>query len=69
MDLQRVAGFTRQPRAGLEQVAHGVGRDQHHFSVLERYSAHVGGLMAVHARIAAELAGANVAISLAWPDP
>ena len=59
VDLEGMPRIARQPRARLEQVAHDVRRDDHHDSVLEGDGPHVGGLMAVHSRFAAELASLN----------
>ena len=46
-------------RARLEQVPHDVRRNDDHRGVLQRDGPHVGGLMAVHSRLPAELAGMN----------
>ena len=59
VDLEGVPRLARQPGARLEQVPHDVRRDDHHRGVLQRDGPHVRGLMAVHPRLPAELAGLN----------
>ena len=59
VNFEGLPRLARQPRARLEQVPHDVRRDDHHRGVLQRDGPHVGGLMAVHARLPAELAGMN----------
>ena len=59
VNLEGVPGLARQPWARLEQVPHDVRRDDHDRGVLQRDGPHVRGLMAVHPRLPAELAGMN----------
>ncbi len=55
MDLERMPGIPRQPRARLEEVPDRVGCDEHDFGILERDRPHVRDLMAVHPRFSTEL--------------
>ena len=59
VNFEGVPRLARQPGARLEQVPHDVRRDDHDRRVLQRDSPQVCGLMAVHSRLPAELAGMN----------
>ena len=57
--IQHVSGIARQARTRLEEMPHDVGCDHHHRRILERDGTHLGGLVAVHPGLTAELAGLN----------
>ena len=59
VNVESAPRLARQPGARLEQVPHDVRRNDDHRGVLQRDGPQVGGLMAVHSRLPAELARMN----------